>query len=540
MKRNYALLSRSALALLGVGVIGGGALLAQNKPRPVEVVVPQRKLVVESLSASGRLRGEVETSVGAATGGRVIGLFVKEGQRVRKGQLLAQLDNQVLEAQRAQSESQLRTLQEQLAQAQSSVRTAEAQLQQAKRGPLTDDITRLRADVAQSIAVAETKVSSSKSRLAGAQQKLLAAQQRLAELKAGSRIEEIEQAEAQVRQSEANLTQAKRDSERQSELLAARAIPRNQAEQAQTQLAVAEQTLESNRARLRQLKSGTRPEQLRQSEADVAAAEAEVRTASAEVASAQASRTGSEKSGQAQIRSLLASPRPEDVAVAEARLDEARRAEATARQRLNESQQGILLSEKRLQESRLIAPFDGTVTQILTEEGGIISPTSSLLKLTRIQKPEIKIDVDEVNLGRLKVGQEAEVTSDAFPGQRFTALVSEVGTQVDTDRGTVEVRLTPVDPPSWIRPGQTLSVNLIVEAGKEQLVVPVAAVSTVGDSSTAFVIEHGKVVKRKVKVGAASAQLLPIREGLSESDQVILDGVGLKEGQNVIAKGKSH
>ncbi|WP_309719713.1 efflux RND transporter periplasmic adaptor subunit [Armatimonas sp.] len=540
MKRNFTALGTGALALLGIGIVGGGVLFAKNKPRQVEITLPQRKLVVESISASGRLRGEVETSVGAATGGRVIQLFVKEGQRVHKGQLLAQLDNQVLEAQRSQSQSQLRTFQEQIAQAQSSVRTAEAQLRQAQRGPLEGDVARLKADVAQNIAVAETKVTSSKSRLAGAEQKLLSAQQRLAELKAGSRIEEIEQAEAQVRQSEANLTQAKRDNDRQSELLAARAIPRNQAEQAQTQLAVAEQTLESHRARLRQLKSGTRPEQLRQSEADVAAAESEVRTASAEVASAQASRTGSEKSGQAQLRSLLASPRPEDVAVAAARLEDARRAESTARQRLSEASEGIGLSEKRLLETRLLAPFDGTVTQILTEEGGIISPTSSLLKLTRLQKPEIKIDVDEVNLGRLRVGQDAEVTSDAYPGQSFPAKVTEVGTQVDTDRGTVEVRLTPINPPRWIRSGQTLSVNLIVEAGKEQLVVPVAAVSTMGDTSTALIIENGKVAKRKVKIGAASAQLLPIREGLSESDKVILGGADLKEGQAVIAKEKTR
>lgn len=540
MKRNVTALGTGALALAGIGIVGGGALLAKNRPRQVEIAIPQRKLVVESISASGRLRGEVETSVGAATGGRVIALLVKEGQRVQKGQLLAQLDNQVLEAQRAQSRSQLRTFQEQLAQAQSSVRTAQAQLQQAKRGPLTDDVTRLKADVAQNIAIAEAKVASSKSRLTGAQQKLLAAQQRLAELKAGSRLEEVEQAEAQVRQSEANLTQAKRDNERQSELLAARAIARNQAEQAQTQLAVAEQTLESHRARLRQLKNGTRPEQLRQAEADVAAAEAEVRTASSEVTSAQASRTGAAQSGQAQIRSLLSSPRPEDVAVAEARLEEARRAESTARQRLSEATEGLGLSEKRLQETRLLAPFDGIVTQIITEEGGIISPTSSLLKLTRLQKPEIKIDVDEVNLGRLRLGQTAEVTSEAYAGQSFPARVTQVGTQVDTDRGTVEVRLSPLNPPSWIRSGQTLSVNLILEAGKEKLVVPVAAVNTVGDRSTALVIENGRVARRNVKVGAASAQLLPIQDGLSESDRVILGGSDLKEGQLVVAKEKNH
>jgi HlyD family secretion protein len=468
----------------------------------------------------------------------VIALTVKEGQQVKKGQLLAQLDNQVLEAQRTQSLSQFRTIQEQLLQSQSAVQTAEAQLRQARRGPLEGDVSRLKADVAQNVAVAESKVRSSTSRLAGARQKLLSARQRLAELRAGSRVEEIAQAEAQARQSEASLTQARRDSERQSELLAARAIPRNEAEQARTQAEVAEQTLVGHRARLQQLKSGTRPEQIRQSEADVLSIEADVAAAEAELASARASRAGTEKSGQAQLRALLSSPRPEDVQVAEARLDEARRAEATARQRLVESQQGIGLSDKRLQEARILAPFDGTVTQILTEEGGVIGPSSSLLKLTRIQKPEIKIDIDEVNLGRLSVGQSAEITSDAFAGQSFQARVTRLGTQVDTDRGTVEVRLTPINPPGWIRPGQTLSVNLIVEAGKEQLVVPVAAVSTLGSTSTALVIERGRVARRTVTVGAASAQLVPIRAGLTERDQVILGGINLKEGQAVVAKGK--
>jgi hypothetical protein len=56
MKQKLAGIGRWALALVGIGVVGGGALLAQSKPAAVEAVMPQRKLVIESLSASERRR----------------------------------------------------------------------------------------------------------------------------------------------------------------------------------------------------------------------------------------------------------------------------------------------------------------------------------------------------------------------------------------------------------------------------------------------------------------------------------------------------
>ncbi|MFY7953772.1 MAG: efflux RND transporter periplasmic adaptor subunit, partial [Armatimonadaceae bacterium] len=165
--------------------------------------------------------------------------------------------------------------------------------------------------------------------------------------------------------------------------------------------------------------------------------------------------------------------------------------------------------------------------------GGLAGMNAPLVRLVRTSTPEIRIDLDEIHLGKVKTGQEAVVASDAFPAEQFKARIRQVGAQVDTDRGTVEVRLTPVDPPDWLRPGQTLSVNIVVGSGAKMLVVPLTAVQTIGGDSAVYVVQGGKIARKPVKVGAPGADGFPIAEGLTSSDAVVVDPTGRKVGDSV-------
>lgn len=500
---------------------GAAVVYARSRPPRVEVVFPQRKIVIESIAASGRLRGRLETSVGAQTGGRVGFVPVREGDAVRAGQVVARMDDAVLQAQARQARVAVETARLQQAQADEAVATARAQLAQAARPPLASDIARLRADTRQAVAVADA-------RLAAARQRLLAARKRLAELKRGPRDEEIDAARAQALQAQASLDQAQRDLERQRGLYAEGAVARSGVDLADTGYWVAKRTLESAQARLRQLQAGTRPEQIAQAEAEAQAAEAEVRAS-------EATRDGARVSGDAQLRSLLAQPRAEEVEVARRRLEEAVRAREVARARRTEAAQAQAVAQGRLRDAFVTAPFDGTITQVVTEAGGVTGPNAPIVRLVRTGVPEIRIDLDEVNLGRVRVGQEALASSDAFPGQAFKARVREIGAQVDTDRGTVEVRLAPLAPPAWLRPGQTLSVNIIVDPGSERLVVPLTAVNTVGGVSSVLVAQKGRVAKRIIRSGPPGPDGVPVLEGLRESDPVVVQPAGLSVGQAVAA-----
>jgi HlyD family secretion protein len=484
------------------GIIG----YIRSRPKTVPVVQPVSRLVVESISGAGRVRGQIETNVGAQNGGRIAVVLVREGDSVAVGQVIARLDDSVLRAQVRQAEDAVRTAEAQMAQAVDGVGTAKAQLVQTSRPPLSSDVTRLKAETAQQVAVAEAN--------------LAAAKQRLAELQEGATREERQQVAAQVLQAEANVEQAERDFARQKMLYAEGAVAKSVLDSAETALKVAKRSLENVQAQQKQLEVGTRPELIAQAKADIRAAEATVK--------------GAKATGAAQLKSLLATPRPEDVLVAKRRVEEAQRARQVAEARVREARVALSVAQSRLGDAVVTAPFAGEVTQVVTEAGGVTGPNQPIVRLVRWSTPEIRIDIDEINLGKVKVGQEGVVTTDAFPGESFRATVREIGAQVDADRGSVEVRLNPVNPPAWLRPGQTVSVNIIINEGMERLVVPLTSVLTIGGKASALVVENGKIVRKDLEVGAPAPDGIPVISGLTASDKVVDKPGGLTVGQDVI------
>lgn len=507
------------LALL----VGGGTVLAiRARPRIVTVALPTFKQVTESIAASGRLRGATESNIGAQSQGRIAAILVHEGDTVVTGQVIARLDDGVPQAQVRQAQVAARTARGQLAQAEASVRISQAQLAQVARLPLAADIARLRADITQANAV-------NAARLTAAKQKATSLYQHYQELKSGARPEEIEQAGVQVKQAQASLDQYERDWVRQQELYKQGVIPRSEAEQAETLFLTGKQTRANAQSKSRQLRAGSRPE-------EIAGAEADYRAAEADVASGAATLRGARRSGEAQFASLLSSPRPEDVEVARRRLIEARLSRDVSRARLEEAGVALTLAKQRQRETVVTAPFVGTVTRIVTEVGSVTGPSTPLARLVRTGTPEIRIDLDESNLGKLHVGQEAIVTNDAFPDSRFTAIVHAIGAQVDTDRGTVEVRLTPKDPPDWIHPGQTFTVNIVLGPPRRRFVVPTTAVSTVSGVSSLLAVEDGKVVKRRIKAAPISEGGIPVLDGITLETKVIIEPTGLTAGDAVISR----
>jgi RND family efflux transporter MFP subunit len=528
----------NARILIGSLVAGGlitAGIIVKMQPPKVETMLPISRNVITSIAASGRLRGDVETNIGAQTGGRIARVLVHEGDKILTGTVVAELDTDVLSAQLGQATvgvatakaqltqamTQLGTAKAQVMSAQDTVRTAKASLAQVSRPPLKSEIDRLKADVDQAIAVAEAKQA--------------AARNRLSELRNGATKEERDQARAQLAQANAQLEQAEKDYKRQQALVKEGAVSKSALDTAETALTVAQRTRENADARLKQLTVGTRKEQIAQAEADLRAAEATLR--------------GARASGEAQLQTLLSQPRKEDVLVAERKVAEAERARILAEYRVGEAEQTVEVAKTRLMDAeralgvaqsrvgdaRVKAPFDGTVTEVVTEPGGITGPNQPIIRLVRSQSPEIRIDLDEVNLGKINVGQVAKVSCDAFPGETFDANVTEIGAQVDADRGTVEVRLVPTTQPAWLRPGQTLSVNIVTDKGSNRLVIPLTAVNTIGGESTVLVVDGGKVVKKVVKVGPAGKDGVPVTDGLAATDQVIVTPTGRKPGDAVTA-----
>jgi HlyD family secretion protein len=202
---------------------------------------------------------------------------------------------------------------------------------------------------------------------------------------------------------------------------------------------------------------------------------------------------------------------------------------------LREGEAALQGAETRLTLTRIVAPAPGVVLSRLVEPGDTAQPGTTLIELAGQADTQLVIQPDERNLAWVKLGQMALASADAFPEQRFTAEVCYIAPAVDVRRGSVEVRLCVPDPPDYLRPDMTVSVDLTVAARPQVITVPSVAVRD-GSTSAPWVwlVDEGRVRRRGVAVGIRGDGHLEIADGLEEGDEVVLDaGRALEEGQRV-------
>jgi HlyD family secretion protein len=202
-----------------------------------------------------------------------------------------------------------------------------------------------------------------------------------------------------------------------------------------------------------------------------------------------------------------------------------------ARQQVQEAEQALRVAEEQAANSIVTAPFDGIVTGINAEVGQTVANTGVLRLVS--EQLEISVDLDEDNLAELSVGQQAVISSNAFPGSIFEGRVSEIGAAIDPARGIVTVRIAPVSPPDWLRPGQTVNVNIVTDRAAERLVIPTSSLTTVEGRTVVFVVEDGRAVTKNVVTRPPTDAGVPVLAGLSADDRIIADAQDIEPGDRV-------
>ncbi len=362
----------------------------------------------------------------------------------------------------------------QVLQAQAALNTAQTQLQQVSRGALASDIDAVMEQVRQ----AQAQVEQQNAAIIQAQKNVL-------------------QARALVAQFEAERDLTKKELARSSSLVKDGVISRSEYDKSVTTYRVAEKKVTAQQQGIALAQSGVKSAQ-----AGLKSAQANVRTQ------------------QARLKTIQLGARPEDVSVAQ--------------QRIAEVENALGVAQEQAANANVIAPFAGTVTKISTEAGQTVGSTG-VLTLVSAQL-EIRLDVDESNLSSLKVGQKVVVSSGAFSDSGFNGEVSELGAAVDQTRGTIEIKVIPNQSPEWLRPGQTIDVNIITAENVKRLLVPQTALVRSGDDTVIFIIVDGKVTQKIVETRPITKEGVPIILGLTADDFIISDAGKVKVGDKVQVK----
>lgn len=226
-----------------------------------------------------------------------------------------------------------------------------------------------------------------------------------------------------------------------------------------------------------------------------------------------------------------------------AQLDETRRAEQVAAAQRGGARAAVVVAQTRLQQATLRAPADARVLVRQVEPGQIVQPGRALLSLALAGPTLLSAQVDERFLGQLQVGQSASVVADAFEGQRFAAQVQSIAPAVDAQRGAIEVKLAVRPPvPAYLREDMTLSVQVQTARLDSALVLPLSALTSLGDeaTATAWVSANAQVEPRTVRLGLRTLDAVQVVDGLTAGNVVLLVGksqkVALQAGQRVQAQ----
>ena len=195
---------------------------------------------------------------------------------------------------------------------------------------------------------------------------------------------------------------------------------------------------------------------------------------------------------------------------------------ALAAARVEQAQAAVEVAQARLARLGITSPVDAIVLTRSAEPGAMAQPGHVLLTLAAQGGTRIDANVDEKNLRLLRPGMPAKAVADAYPGQPFDAQLNYIAPAVDPQRGTVEVRLAVPNPPAFLRPDMTMSVELVGGMKKDALVLPSGAVHDADrEAPWVLALRDGRAVRVPVKLGLRGVGAVEITEGLKEGDPVI-------------------
>lgn len=223
------------------------------------------------------------------------------------------------------------------------------------------------------------------------------------------------------------------------------------------------------------------------------------------------------------------------LAVAEADAEQVRLEVASLAQDQTEEsilRERLAAARAALQKLALRSVSAGTVVRRNVEPGDLVTAGSTLLEVAEEGTTELRVPVDERNLGVIRPGQQAVIIPDAYPDASFLATLREVAPAVDPQRGTVELRLDPQTLPDYLRNDMTVTMTLETGRREQALVVPNNLLGSRNGQTHVWKLRDGRAVRQDVAVGLRGTVASEIVSGVQAGDW-LLSGEGLVQGQRV-------
>ena len=482
MNKRYITLLLVVVGLVAVVAVAGIAGRRGSHATSVRTQTISYTNFVVKLPENGIIERPQVQSIPAQVSGNLGSVFVRAGQSVAAGQLLATIDNPQI-----------------MSNAQGAADAYRAQAAHAQSA---------QASSRTSIAQAQAGLESARARLTQARQDLANGSQSGLGYGGSTAADQKAQAQANLENARTNLAEARRMYDADASLFRENAVSRDTLDQAKAKLDQAQVTYnQAAQARLsvgaqlsrsaQVLQDNVRSAQEAYAQAQAALDAATVQASSGDVAAAYAD-------------------------VGKARSDYAFAADEAARTQIRAPFSGTILSQAA-QSTDALRPL---------QPGDAVTAGQTLFTISGNSGFIVRTTVDEQDIINVRVGQRANVTGEDFPGKTLSGhvvAISPIAQKSQDVSSTARQVLTTVrldNPPPFLRDGMSANVDILTTDIRHALVVPTAAITAEKGKKYVFVVTGGVAHKRAVRVAQSNDTQTVVVAGLTSRDQIVLNDIG--------------
>lgn len=171
------------------------------------------------------------------------------------------------------------------------------------------------------------------------------------------------------------------------------------------------------------------------------------------------------------------------------------------------------------------APFAGVVTTADVAPGDAVDTARQLFTIADLSTVWVTGDVYQHDIATVRRGQEAQITTESYPGATFTGRITYVSDALDPSTRTAKVRCEVPNRDGRLKLQMFVTMGIPTTTARDTLVIPAVAVQQVDDDAVVFVqTGEDTFEKRVVEVGAGTGGWVPVQAGLTAGERVVTEG----------------
>ncbi|MBP8934064.1 MAG: efflux RND transporter periplasmic adaptor subunit [Candidatus Atribacteria bacterium] len=206
-----------------------------------------------------------------------------------------------------------------------------------------------------------------------------------------------------------------------------------------------------------------------------------------------------------------------------------------ARAQLAQAEANIIDAQKKIEYGTITSPIDGVAIEVSVEKEDVVTQAETLITIGNLEQMKALVAFNEIDVPKIKVGAESEITLDAFPDEvikgkvTFISLKSQIIDNIVTYEGEIII------PNSERRllPGMTVDATVIIDQSENTLLLPLEVLVEEGDKTFVLVPGPQKEPERiPIKVGLRNDEFFEILAGLGKDKEVMIPSINIKSTQS--------